>query len=175
MELDFNGRGFEDEEYGCLFCKTGTEEKLIKEVPVELGCRLLVAKKKTRRREGKQFFIVEERLFPGYVFFKAPKDFSTALLSKHSQVLRVLKNQDDNWYLFDTDRQFAELLFESNGIIGLSKAYFEGQRIRIVDGPMKNYEGKITKVNKRFQCGQIEIQLDNRAFKIWLSFEKVQC
>ncbi len=47
------------------------------------------------------------------------------------------------------DLEFIQWLKRQNGMIGISKAIQIGTKIKIIDGPLKKYEGNIIKINKR--------------------------
>lgn len=58
-------------------------------------------------------------------------------------------------------------------MLGLSQAYKEGDRIRIVSGPLKDMEGKIRRVDKRGMSGQVILSFCRRDIPVWLGFEMI--
>jgi transcription antitermination factor NusG len=72
------------------------------------------------------------------------------------------------------DERFARWVFSLNGLISLSKAYREGDRVKVISGPLKDLEGNILRVDKRNQSGQVAIMFNNRMVKTWLGFELVE-
>ncbi len=57
-------------------------------------------------------------------------------------------------------------------IAGISKVYFnENDRIVVVDGPLKDLEGRIVKVDKRKKRAKIKLDLYGDSFAIDLAFE----
>jgi transcription antitermination factor NusG len=65
-------------------------------------------------------------------------------------------------------------LLRQNGKFGISKAVLEGTKVKIIDGPLKELEGKIIKVNKRRKCAEIEIETFGTINKIWLAYELIE-
>lgn len=160
--------------YGCLFCRTGREKRIAGEIETELAdIRVVFAEKLRRRRQGHSS--VEEcvPLFPGYLFFRAGDDLDVRKLSRHADVYKLLRDGEGIWQLRGEDRALAHELFRSNGVVGFSKAYYEGDRIRITDGPLKAYEGRIMRVNRRQQTAQIAL-LGSREVTAWLGFELIE-
>lgn len=162
-----NGKAF-----GCLFCRTGNEKRIAQTIERELPeVRLIFAEKMRRRRYGHRYEEESVLLFPGYLFFCADADFEAQRLAGKPDVYRLLHASDGAWQLHGSDEAFARSLFEQNGVIGFSKAYYEGERIRVVDGILKEYEGKILRVNRRAQTAQICVGMCGREVTIWLGFE----
>lgn len=158
--------------YGCVFCRTGNEEILARSIEKEHPeVQVLFPVKMRMRRWAK--VLVEERvaLFPGYLFFKADESFDVKSLFSREDVFRVLRDSDGHWRLCGEDKAFAQALFEQNGVIGLSKAYFEGDRIRIVDGMLKIYEDRILRVNRRSRTAQVSVGMAGEEATVWLGYE----
>ena len=158
--------------YGCIFCKTGYERALVREMSLKMNdMEFLVAQKKSRRRINRK--MVEEIviMFPGYVFFKTSGYFDTSIICKWPSVLRILTNGEGRWELTGDDYKFATWLFSHDGIIGFSKAMMVGDRLKILKGPLQGHEGQIIKVNRRFQNCLVMLEFEGRQFKIWLGYE----
>ena len=46
-----------------------------------------------------------------------------------------------------------------------------GNKIKIMEGPLKEWEGQIVKINKRQKCACVKIDGDGLKNTIWLSYE----
>ena len=111
-------------------------------------------------------------LLPGYLFFETEEDLPEDRLAQTSHLLRLLTYTNGDWLLRGDDDRFAEVMFQNNGRIGFSKAYYdECRRLRIVDGFLKPYESSIIRVDHRFQTAEIGITLQDRPMRLWLGFE----
>lgn len=160
--------------YGCLFCRSGIE----KHIALELTNRwpqvdfIVPEKKRIRRKNGKA---MEESvvLFPGYIFVRTAEDIASLPLFCVPNVYRILMDSEKKWKLRGTDRTLAEALFRTGGVVDLSKAYYDGDRIRIVDGFLKEYEGQILRVNHRRKTAQICVTIEEKEMMIWLGFELI--
>lgn len=86
----------------------------------------------------------------------------------------LLTTPNSSWKLSGNDERFAKWLFSMNGLITLSKAFMEGERVRIASGPLKDLEGCITRIDKRNRSGQVMIMFNNRTVKVWLGYEMIE-
>ena len=72
------GEGMESAEgYGCLFCRSGSEERIIRELGLSHPTMSCLSPKRVRiRRQGEKELA---SLFPGYIFFHLARhiDFRT--------------------------------------------------------------------------------------------------
>ena len=162
-------------EYGCIFCKTGQEEQTAHDIELlysEMKA-LNPVKLRYRRVNGKP---VEERvsLFPGYIFVCLPADGEVYKLMRTGLIYKVLKDSDDEWRLSGADRALVEKMYRDGGVFGFSKAFYENDRIRIVEGPLKEYEGKILRVNHRKQTAQVQMSIQGMDMVVWLGFELIE-
>jgi len=173
-DVNRGNNGSPDYSYGCIFCITGHESRAMRMLQ-ELApqAEFMVPQKKRRRRIKGKMHEETEILFSGYIFFRAERGEGLPALSRVPGVIRVLADKDGAWQLSGDDEAFAVWLFTQGETIGFSKAYYEGDRVRIVSGPLKNYEGYITKVNRRFQSGQITVRFAEREMKVWLGLDLV--
>lgn len=160
--------------YGCLFCMTGKEQSVAERIQTSCPDVQAITMRKIRYRTCKKVKRTEEAIvLPSYVFFRAPSYSEPALDFPKENVIRILTT-DDNWRLNGTDEQFIRWLFRYDGLLGLSKAYREGDRIRIASGPMKDMEGKIRRVDKRGLSGQVFLSFNGREIPVWLGFELIE-
>lgn len=160
--------------YGCIFCRTGGELLLVQSLQKEHPeTRILLAAKKRMRRQGKMLLEEQVPLFPGYIFFCAEKNFEPGDFTHREDVFRVLHDSRGDWQLRGEDETFVRALFEQDGVIGLSKAYYEGDRIRIAEGILKMYEGRILRVNHRSHTAQVCVGMAGQEVTVWLGFELI--
>ena len=161
-------------EYGCLFCVTGREELVAERIRDNCPNVHAVTMRKMKYRTSRGVKSSEESLLlPGYVFCRAAADADPMGALPKIDVIRILTTDNGEWRLCGGDRRFAEWLFRYDGLLDFSKAYREGERIRIIAGPLKDMEGKIVRIDKRGRSGQIIVDFHDRPITIWLGFELV--
>lgn len=160
--------------YGCLFCKSGMEKHLAQKLAIRCPQAEFIIPEKTRIRR-KSHEAIEETviLFPGYIFMRTSADFDAYEALNIANVYRVLADSEKDWRLRGADCKLAESLFELGGRIGLSTAYYIGDRIRIVDGFLKEYQGEILRVNRRKKTAQVRLFIEEKEMLVWLGFELI--
>ena len=107
----------------------------------------------------------------GYVFVYAEEPLPLRRIYGIDHVIRVLQYGDGESNLSGEDRAFAEWALENNGHIGLSRALLAGDRTRIIDGPLKDYEGVIRSLNRQKGKALVDIAIGDEIKSIWLYFE----
>lgn len=163
----------EDVAYGCLFCRTGKEKSVAERIQAACPDVRAITMRKIRYRTCNKVKWTEEAIvLPGYVFFQAPSYIEPIQTFPAENVIRIL-TMGKNWRLQGADAQFVRWLFRYDGLMGLSGAYRDGDRIRIVSGPLKDMEGKIRRVDKRGCSGQVTLSFDGKEITVWLSFELI--
>lgn len=164
----------ENRAYGCLFCTTGKERAVAWQL--ERVCpevRTMVARQEKHRTVKGQKSKIESVLLPGYVFFDAPVDMQPYTHFPWDNVIRVLTMDHGVWQLTGEDRRFAAWLFRYDGLLCFSRAYQEGDRIRIISGPLKDLEGSIKRIDRRGRSGQVCLTFNGRTITTWLGFDLV--
>ena len=74
----------------------------------------------------------------------------------------------------DNDLDFVKWLKGFNGKIKTSKAVEIGKKIKIIEGPLTDLEGKIVKINKKQKCVGIKIEGEGINNIVWLSYELIK-
>ena len=160
--------------YGCLFCMTGKEQSVVEHIqtvcPNVRATIMRQLKYKTYKKVKTQEEFV---LLPGYVFFEVPSSMEPFAIFQMQNVIRVLSTDNGIWQLQGEDERFVKWVFRYDGMLGFSQAYKEGERIRIVSGPLKDMEGKIRRVDKRGMSGQVILSFCGREIPVWLGFELI--
>lgn len=161
--------------YGCVFCVTGKEAFTAQRIEQTCGdVRTVVARQlKIKSDHGKKR-TEEVILFPGYVFFHTPAGSEIISMFPKDNIYTVLKSESGDWQLYGEDALLVKWLFSYGGLISFSKAYQEGDRIKIISGPLKDLEGQILRIDRRNQSGKVAIPFCNRVINAWLGFEMVK-
>lgn len=158
--------------YGCVFCMTGKEQQVAEQI--QRACSDVKATAVLQEKHKSvcgQKSKVKAVMLPGYVFFDAPNDSAITLRFPQINVIRILNGADNDWRLSGEDSEFAERVFSYHGCLDFSLARSEGERIRIISGPLKDMEGMISRIDRRGRSGQVTLKFDNREVKIWLGFD----
>ena len=170
-----NDENSQGKSYGCLFCKTGKEQNVAEQIQTTCPNVRATVMRQLKYRTYKKIKTREEAiLLPSYVFFEAPSSMEPSIELPMQNVIRVLSMDSGIWQLQGEDERFVRWLFQYDGLLGFSKAYKEGDRIRIISGPLKDMEGKIRRVDKRGMSGQVILSFYGKDVPVWLGFELVR-
>ena len=158
---------------GCLYCYGSNIDRAIEAFKGFYPNMRLVYPLKSRHHRTKG--VVWEEivpLLPGYLFFETEEDLPKQELARTNYLLRLLTYTNGEWMLRGDDDQFAKTMFQSDGRIGFSKAYYdESRRLHIIDGFLKPYENSIVRVDHRYQAAEIGITFQEKPIRLWLGFE----
>lgn len=162
---------------GCLYCYSGNMDRAIELFQGFYPDIRLIYPQRVRRRRFTGNAYIDEivPLLPGYLFFETDHDLPNNKLVRTDYLLRLLTYTDGEWVLHGADDLLAKALFEAEGVIGLSTAYYDiNRKIRIVDGFLKPYEDAIVSVNHRKKTAEININLQDQMIDLWLGFELIE-
>ena len=158
--------------YGCVFCQTGKEACIAKHIESQYpGVRARAVCQVKRHTVRGNTSLEQSVLLNGYVLMEAPTDIGFGRSNVIEEAISLLTYTDGDWQLYGEDESYARWVFRHNGLIGLSKAYKVGDQIQIVDGPLKDLEGAITRIDRRNRSGQVTLTFGGKQLKVWLGFE----
>ena len=161
----------------CIFCETNCCGAAASNAEALLGCRAIYPKQVQHKFVKGCPVDEEHELTKGYVFlyFKGECDEPSAeLLRLLPGFIRILRNGDGTAALIGDDEAFANMLYKNGGIIGCTRVYEEGDRIRIKDDAFAGFETNILKLDRRKHRMQIEIPFANSSIKTWVEYELAQ-
>lgn len=159
----------------CLFCETGKCSGIAKAAEDLFPCRAIAPKQVQHRwSRGKPCDIIHD-LLPGYVFlyFEDNRPEISRLRSLNG-VIRCLSDTEGRCELGGNDESFALSLLQCNGVIGKTRVYRDGDRIRIREGAFEGVQAEIVKVDRRRARMMIEIPFANRSVRTWVEYEIVE-
>lgn len=131
--------------------------------------------KHVRLKKYKDQWCKETRpLYAGYVFMvtKDPKGLEKALLKVPGKHF-LLKADDIILTVNDDEKEFISRIAGRDNIVGLSVGYKEGDKIKIVSGPMLGLEGDIIHVDRHKRLVTINVPLFGRNVRTTLGLEVV--
>jgi transcription antitermination factor NusG len=156
----------------CIFCKASQESK-VETFLQSIGNNVITAL--VERNIVKNGKLVKEfrSIIPGYVFFENDFEPDWNEICKFKNIYYPLQYSDNKKILRDKDLHFVKWLKGNNGKINISKAMEIGNKIKIMEGPLKELEGQIVKINKKQKCAGIKLEGDGIKNTIWLSYELI--
>ena len=159
----------------CLFCCVGYERKVAEAITKnhESLMAFPVLQEKHQSKNGIRT-LVKQVMLPGYVFIYTNEEMPMGQILCNSKALRFLKDTEGACELSDNNLEYAKWVLEYNGLITCSKAVRLGSRVKVVDGPLKDYEGYIMEISKKNRNGRVEMTFMGRSINVWLPFEWVE-
>lgn len=131
----------------------------------------LVLKRMMHRSDHGKKWDEESVLIKGYVFIYVPKGYDIRYIRSDNNPYRILKWQLELGKLFGDDYRYSEWVLQQNGLIGVSKAIKVNEMVKIVDGPLADFEGYIVKYSKHNRNCLVEVNFMNQTIRTWLPFE----
>ena len=153
---------------------TGEEESVKKKIIRDLhGVYPLVFKRKVMERRQGVWKEVTRILFPSYVFVQMTMNEKNYYTVKDiPYVLSFLGSKEPEAV---PDKQMANILrfCDDDEFVGISKIEI-GKDVKVIDGPLKGYEGQIIKIDKRKGRAKVRITLFQEEKEIDLGIEVIE-
>jgi transcription termination/antitermination protein NusG len=137
-----------------------------------------IKKKVNTRKAGKPITQIS-CVFPGYLFFLYPEELPSPsvvyAIRRTKHFIRVLPSTRAIKALGKRDTEILHHLVSFGKEIEPSIVVFDDdKRIRVIQGPLLGFEGRIVKVNRRKKRAKIRLDMDNSPLLFDLSFEVLE-
>lgn len=156
---------------------TGKEQETIDDIVAKLEhpeeYDIFSPSRKTLRKYHGEMRTVTERCFPGYVFVETDKPYELFValyrIPSYARLLGREKGTTNFAPLTPDEVRMIEILYgkdtgRTTPISGIT--FEEGNRIRILDGPLRDLESKIVKMNLHKRKVTVEVTLCNRTMTV---------
>lgn len=150
-----------------IYTKTGEEIRVKKFIDLLIDknkIKTLIPRRLITERKNKQLKKKMKYLFPGYLFVKT--DMCNELYYEILNIpyfLKFLKDDLEPTEVYEDEIRIILNLMGDSELIGYSTGVKVGSKIRIVDGPLKGYEGLIEKINKRKERAKVRLSISGNA------------
>ena len=162
----------------CLQTMGGKEIELAREINILYKDKEVLALpflRITHKSKNGVKSTFQKVMLPGYVFLYLPKDSKPFEIRPGGVSFHFVSNVEKNDYiLHGSDEKYAQWVFNSGGIIGMSKAIKVNGKVRVISGPLYNMVGNIREYSKKNRNCRIEIILFGRLISMWLPFQWVE-
>jgi transcriptional antiterminator NusG len=161
----------------AVHVRTGREDavcraisKQAKLVDYRVEYELLVPKRKLQERHQGEFVEVIRTMFPGYVLVQTKdiREFANAVVQSKG-VFRFLQNEDVFQEVNPAEIYFVLQLINVNGEIEPSEVALENGMARLLNGPLKGYEGLIKQIDKHHRRAKVSLTFDGKEYLINLA------
>ncbi|NCC64572.1 MAG: antitermination protein NusG [Spirochaetia bacterium] len=171
--------------YYFMSCKTGGEEKLrahlnrffLREIGDEADVLVYIPMRRMiDRRKGKKI-MTDHPILPGYLLLSSEDDLSAFSRDMYQLpgCYGFLRNLDNTIDLRGPDYEYAAWIMHNKGTIKPSKAiYKKDEPIKIIEGPMKDFMGKIVKVDYRHSRALVEFEFAEVIRRVSMPIEFIE-
>lgn len=154
--------------YGCLFCRTGAETAIAGYINQAADEIEAIAPTRTRRKTVAGKVIKEQvQLLPGYIFFRTGTEELLSWLTRITNVFKLLEYDDLSWELIDSDKEFAEFLFENDPIQPPRVSFIDG-KLHFEEGFLYGHDDAVIRVNRRKKTAEVQLDIDTLVF--WIGY-----
>jgi transcriptional antiterminator NusG len=143
----------------------------------DLHLRLVWPRRSLRIKKRGKWQNVLVPIFPGYLFLEVDSVEPDLYwkLRRLSGFIRFLKSNQDIQPMPEKDARILASLLHFGEIVEKSIADFdENNRIRIIEGPLKGLEGRITKVDRRKGRAKIRLDLYDEFYLVDFGFQSIE-
>ena len=158
----------------CLFCETQRCKALSRMIPAYLmsldpGYAPICYSPQIIQRKWIKGVMHEERhdWLPGYLFLYTVCEIPKF---KVPGLLRWL----GNGVLQGSDLEFANILYEKQGVMGILRAAEIGDRVQVDDPAWAGLNGRITRLDRNRKRCCVEFDFDGRTMSIWVGYDLVR-
>lgn len=146
----------------ALFVAIGHEEKVKKAIEATFKDEIksIVPKRELRQRKSGEWYKVKRTLFSGYILIKGRITIETYYRIKEIPMLaNLLRDESGPLKIDEKELEVLNILLKDDDEnIGFYTVYKEGQKVKIIDGPIYGLEGDIQSVDTR--KGRAKINID---------------
>lgn len=175
-----------------LYVKTNSENRVVQDISRYVAKRAFdfefdpfcpesefYYRSKAERRLGKTYR--KRPLFPGYVFVETTmpspeflREFGTYARGS-DDVIRILRNGNSEYVALPMDeRRRLEFLLRGKRCLEHSIGVIVGDKVMVHDGPLKDFEGCITRINRHNRSAEIELEMFGGTIKAQVALEIIE-
>ena len=156
---------------------SGQEEACMELCRKRLGegnCELFVPRYIAKRHYQKEWHDKELVLFPGY-FFADTGEIEKIVETVRGipQFSRVLKSAGEVAPVTREEQAFLENLMDEDHVVRHSEGFLVGDQVYIMDGPLRNWRGRIRRVDRHRRIAYLDVDLFGRMTPMEVGFSAV--
>lgn len=114
-------------------------------------------------------------LLPGYLFFVSDHlQELQKLLKRIPEFAKTLGDDDGAIPLYQEEVEFLQRYTGEDRILKMSEGYLVGSELVVTDGPLKDYQGKVMKIDRHKRTAVLELEFLGRKMKVTVGLEVVR-
>ena len=159
----------------CFFCATVKCALVASAIRQRFGLTAFSPRIIQRKWIKGTCFEEEKPYLPGYVFVCAEEPIENFTdIRMMDGVIRCLGQRDEGYRLQGDDLRFAKMLYEHDGVLGIMKTYREGDRVKLVQSMMGDFDAQIIRLDPRKGRAQLQYDFDGSSYKVWVGYNMIE-
>ena len=155
--------------------ETAAETLLQKYLDKEYYTEVFIPRYASMRRYGGKWCEILRALFPGYIFIDGtlPERIFTRmkLIPKEMQMIHA---DTEILSVYPEEEEFIRNLMDEEHIVRMSTGFFIGEELCITKGALKNYKGRIKKIDRHKRIAVLAVELFGRETPVEVGLEIVK-
>ena len=170
----------DEKNWYVLFVMGGKEQQLCDFLNQEANWYAFYPKIELVRRKNSIDHTIEKPLFPSYIFVESDdkhQDFQTKLRelrARKTGIIKELNYKDDVPALYKEEKEYLKGLLDEKNILKKSIGCIENDRVIIIDGPLKGYESRISKINRHKRRAVLEVEMLHKKIDVTVPLEIIK-
>ena len=162
-----------------IWVESGKEHKvrgmIESQVPAETYDRIVIPEKRIQKKFKGEWKEVQSVLFPGYLFVVA-EDITefTSALNAVPEFTKMLNMDNEIAAIYPEEEAVLKRLVDADEIVKISEGIIENDKIIVLDGPLKDMEGTIKRINRHKRVALIQMELFERVMQVEVGLEIVE-
>lgn len=169
------------EQWFVLYVKSGYEDEIAAKINELDSVHAFVPRKiKFYKKDGK-LIKVNDIVFKSYVFVETDMTYELFYVSVIQEIkiltgffkTLVHKNDKNIETLYPQEKAFLQSFMNKDHLIEASIALIEGDKVTIIEGPLKGKESIIRKINKHKRIATMDVAMMGRTIEMQIPFELI--
>lgn len=154
----------------CIFCKTGQEHNVANLLNKNyINVEALVPVRVVQEKRGGKWELRKRVMIPGYIFLFAEDKISFSSIQAQSDIYKILQYPNGERELAGSDYEYAMWLYNYEGKLEPSTVLTEGDKVKVIDGPLASGIGNIVKLDRHKRRAMVEFRFHGNTQKVSLS------
>lgn len=159
----------------AVWVRTGQEEKVLQMCSEMLPEQCFLPRYERARKQNGKWIKLKEPLFPGYLFFISDNvEMLIDGLKMVPDFTKVLGDDQEPIALYPHEIDFLQKYTNENRVLEMSYGFLEGDRLVVTDGPLKDYQGKIVRIDRHKRLATLEMEFFGRVVRMKVGMEVVE-
>lgn len=155
--------------------ETAAETLLQKYLNQDHYTEIFIPRYTSMRRYGGKWCDVLRALFPGYVFIDGTvPDGIFARMKLIPKEMQMIHADTEILSVYPEEEKFIKNLMDEEHIVRMSTGFFIGEELCITRGALRNYKGRIKKIDRHKRTAVLAVELFGRETPVEVGLEVVK-